>query len=130
MPSPMPDHPLQGVSSTDVSPTPDLTDPGPPGLALPQDQSRQYLAQKPLIGDPSKSSNGMIVLPNIIPAMQQANEEDNYQRMITSTGGGADSPDGTAFQIARAAAESNLAAMKAAQENQMQAARHSQAIQD
>ena len=67
----------------------------------------------------------MIVLPNIIPAMQQANEEDNYQRMITSTGGGADNPDGTAFQIAKAAAESNLAAMKAAQESQMQAARHS-----
>ena len=56
--------------------TPDLTD-GPGGHELPQDGSRQYLASKPLIGDPSKSSNGMIVLPNIIPAMQQA-EGDNY----------------------------------------------------
>ena len=48
--------------------------------------------------------------------------------MITSTGGGADNPDGTAFQIAKAAADNNHAAMRAAQENQMQAARS--AIQD
>ena len=80
MPHPMPravDPRLMDASVPTELTTPDLTD-EPGGLALPQDQSRQYLAQKPLIGDPSKSSNGMIVLPNIIPAMQQANEEDNY----------------------------------------------------
>ena len=63
----------------------------------------------------------MIVLPNLFPAMQQANEEDNYQRMITSTGGGHDNPAGSAFQIAKAAADSNAKAMRKAQENQMQA---------